>query len=318
MTNRRPRRHGRGMTIVELLVALVIGLFMLGATYSMFLAYKRAYSDTEQTSRMSENGRFALQLIASDVRMAGFLGEASVRNIDRDPDLGVVDGDCTDEGATFDLDTYVAVVRAQDTDADGFGEAIGCIDDALPGTDVLIIKSASPVRLAEADLRADRVYMVTNRLRGLIFRGDDGSPPTTDAGGDVPEGDYWEYRFMAYYIRAGEVPRLSRKILRGNGATQEIATDDLVDGIENLRVMVGIDENADQRVDGTLAPDAVTDWTTAAHLQLFLLVRNAEEERQPYRDEKTYRLSDDDIGPLNDRFKRTVIEGSAALRNKAW
>lgn len=334
MSNRRPHRYGRGMTIVELLVAMVIGLFMLGATYSMFLAYKRAYSDTEQTSRMSENGRFALQLIASDVRMAGFFGEASVRNIERDAELGVVVGDCTNEGEAFDLDVYIAVIRTQDTDADNLGEAIGCIDDAVPGTAVVVIKSALPVRVAEADLRNDRVYLVTNRLRGVIFRGDDGSRPTTGSGGDVPDGDYWEYRFVAYYIRAGEIPRLSRKIMRANGATQEVLTEDLVDGVDNLHAVISIDSNGDGRVDGPdLLPNEVVDWTTASHLQLYLILRGQPDERcrnlPPEQwddaqwahctDRKSYQLGNDlRVGPFNDIFKRTVVEGSASIRNKAW
>src|SRR5690606_25113856 len=92
MMRRTARASSRGMTIVELLVAMVIGLFMVGATYSMYLAYQRAYTVTDQVSRMAESGRFALHLVSSDIRLAGFFGEASAYNIDRGRDLGAVAG----------------------------------------------------------------------------------------------------------------------------------------------------------------------------------------------------------------------------------
>ncbi len=311
MMRRTSQACSRGMTIVELLVAMVIGLFLVGATYSMFLAYKRSYTITDQVSRMAENGRFALHLVSSDVRLAGFFGEASVYNVDRGRNLGEVSNDCSGVAAAYDLDNYIVVAEADDD-----GAALGCIDDAVPDTGILIVKSVLPQRLAAA-ADENKIYVATNRLQGVLFSGDDPSPPSISGTGDVPNGDYWEYRFVAYYIRAGAVPSLARKVMQFSGGQQQIVTQDIVEGVEELRAMAAVDGDGDGRVDRVLAPDAVDDWTDVAHLQLFLLVRSVEPEAG-YEDDKTYSLGEVDFGPVGDNFKRTLLEGSVALRNRAW
>lgn len=316
MMRRTARASSRGMTIVELLVAMVIGLFLVGATYSMYLAYQRAYTVTDQVSRMAENGRFALHLVSSDIRLAGFFGEASAYNIDRGRDLGAVAGDCEGSAAAYDLVNYIAVAEADED-----GDALGCIDDAVPGTGVLVVKSVLPARLTSvAD--PNKIYLATNRLRGVMFSGADPSPPSITSSGAVPDGSYWEYRFAAYYIRAGAVPSLARMTLRvgagGEGdPPRQLSSEELIEGVDELRGMAAIDGNGDGRVDRVSAPDGVDDWTAVAHLQVYLLVRTAEREAG-YSDDKAYQLGAAIFGPANDGFKRTLVEGSVALRNRAW
>lgn len=68
------RRFGRanGFTLVELMIALALGIFLIGGVVLMFSANKAASLDAEQLSRMQENIRFASGLMIRDIRNAGF------------------------------------------------------------------------------------------------------------------------------------------------------------------------------------------------------------------------------------------------------
>ncbi|MCP3951594.1 MAG: hypothetical protein GY697_05165, partial [Desulfobacterales bacterium] len=63
-----------GLSLVEILVALVISLFLLGGIVQVYLGNKTAYRFSDASARVQENGRFALETIASDIRRAGSWG----------------------------------------------------------------------------------------------------------------------------------------------------------------------------------------------------------------------------------------------------
>ena len=63
-----------GLTLIELLIAMLLGtLMILGAT-SMFTANKRVYKEVDYQGRLAENARFAMEMIIRDLRMTGFVG----------------------------------------------------------------------------------------------------------------------------------------------------------------------------------------------------------------------------------------------------
>ena len=63
-----------GLTLIELMVAMTIGLFMLLAIALVYSTSKTGFSYANNTVRMTEDGAFALDLIARDVRMASYAG----------------------------------------------------------------------------------------------------------------------------------------------------------------------------------------------------------------------------------------------------
>jgi type IV pilus assembly protein PilW len=70
-----PARHAaRGMTLVELMVGLAIGLFLVAVISTMYLGSRSTFVAQESGSRLQENGRFAMDTIANDLRMSGFRG----------------------------------------------------------------------------------------------------------------------------------------------------------------------------------------------------------------------------------------------------
>ena len=77
------KRGSRGLMLIELMIAMLIGLFLIGGAIAVFIASKRSYTETEAFSRMGESGRFALQLLITDLRRAGFFGEVGAAGIER-------------------------------------------------------------------------------------------------------------------------------------------------------------------------------------------------------------------------------------------
>ncbi len=68
-----PRRQ-RGLSIVELMVALTIGLIIVIAVERIFVTSSGTFRATEGLSRAQETGRFAIEFMSRDIRMAGNLG----------------------------------------------------------------------------------------------------------------------------------------------------------------------------------------------------------------------------------------------------
>jgi type IV pilus assembly protein PilW len=67
-------RYSRGFSLTELLVAMVIGLVLLGGLVTLMVNSKKNYSQQEYSARLQENARFAMQFLTYDVRMAGYFG----------------------------------------------------------------------------------------------------------------------------------------------------------------------------------------------------------------------------------------------------
>lgn len=69
------RRHGQqGITLVELMVGLLIGMIIVGAVLYVFFSSRLTYKYNDTMGRIQENGRLAMDLMGQDLRMAGFIG----------------------------------------------------------------------------------------------------------------------------------------------------------------------------------------------------------------------------------------------------
>jgi type IV pilus assembly protein PilW len=67
----------RGFSLVELMVAMAIGIFLMFGAATVFTNSKRTYNENEIASRLQENLRFASEILTHDVRMAGYYGCAN-------------------------------------------------------------------------------------------------------------------------------------------------------------------------------------------------------------------------------------------------
>jgi prepilin-type N-terminal cleavage/methylation domain-containing protein len=67
-------RYSRGLTLVEVMIAMTISLLILAALVSVFVNMSRSTNEMAKTNSLIENGRFAIQLLQNDLVHAGFWG----------------------------------------------------------------------------------------------------------------------------------------------------------------------------------------------------------------------------------------------------
>lgn len=71
---RPPTRRQRGLTLIELMISITIGLFMVGAIGYLYLTSRGAYRSNAALSRVQEDGRFGLDTLMHDARAVGDIG----------------------------------------------------------------------------------------------------------------------------------------------------------------------------------------------------------------------------------------------------
>jgi len=64
----------QGLTLIELMIALTLGLIIIGALLAVFLANNQSANQTEATAQLQDNGRSALDILGRDISMAGYWG----------------------------------------------------------------------------------------------------------------------------------------------------------------------------------------------------------------------------------------------------
>lgn len=125
--SRRPAaRAARGFSLIELMIALVLGLLVTLAAIGMFLSNSRTYETTESLSRVQENARMAFELMARDIRESG--GNPCSRNLLVANVLGATGG------GTAWWNNWANGVQGYEN---------GALAGSLAGTDSIEIMSAS-------------------------------------------------------------------------------------------------------------------------------------------------------------------------------
>ena len=95
----RPARHVLGFTLIELMVAVTIGLLLTLVVANLFLGSRATYQTTDELSRMQENIRFAYQVLTRTVHLAAFRSSPNTfANVIFDPANQAVTG--TEGGGT--------------------------------------------------------------------------------------------------------------------------------------------------------------------------------------------------------------------------
>jgi prepilin-type N-terminal cleavage/methylation domain-containing protein len=91
-----PASNQKGITLIELLIALVICGMVVGATYRLFIAQNKAYIAQDQVVDVQQNIRSATELMVRDLRMAGYDDDnLSSTIIIYNPVVSIADDDIT-------------------------------------------------------------------------------------------------------------------------------------------------------------------------------------------------------------------------------
>lgn len=85
----RNRKTLHGFNLIELMIAMVIGLILLAGVYQLMISSKRTYNLQSDLARLQEGARFALDFMSSDFRMLGYFGcTGALTSIQSGPALG--------------------------------------------------------------------------------------------------------------------------------------------------------------------------------------------------------------------------------------
>src|SRR3989338_11045766 len=68
------RQAQHGLSLIEMMISITIGLIILSAMATLFSNQSKVRNELDKSNRMIDNGRYALELLTDNVRLAGFYG----------------------------------------------------------------------------------------------------------------------------------------------------------------------------------------------------------------------------------------------------
>jgi len=309
-------RASRGLSLIELMVALVIGLLLLAGALTVYMQSRSTYRTNDVASRMQEVGRYALDVIGPDVRLAGFWGltnrPASFTN-----GAGAVGGDC---GGNWAVNVALPIEGRDAKATGGNGYDLACAVTAgvtaVDWADVLIVRRAATETAALED---GRLQVQSNREAAALFS--DGVRPANFGAGTQSETH--NLISEAYYVGEGAAVNglrqfsLRRQTLIGGGPSMR--DDEVIPGVQDLQVQFGLDVNGDGTVERYVNPeDPIPAGARIATVQLWLLVV-AEEREVGFTDDHTYSYANadqkDDV--FHDNRRRVLMTKTIQIRNAA-
>jgi len=276
-----PQPAQRGFSLVELMISLVIGLVILAALVAMFASTSRANREMATANSVIENGRFAIQLLENDVVHGGFWGSYVPQYDDQtsaDPPTDVpaaVPDPCLAYSAANWNAAYVTGVLAipvQVYAEDEVAAGSTCDDvvtDPQANSDVLVVRHADTCVAGATNCEADTqdwLYFQSSLCTAECDSDPEVARFVLDTTREDPADDAAVFslrrrdgvtradkrRFVSdlYYVRdfavtAGDgIPTLVRSAFvldPASGAPDHVAAVPLVEGVEAIRVELGVD-----------------------------------------------------------------------------
>ena len=313
------RNRQSGVTLIELMIAMTIGLVMMAGAISLFIQGKRSYLENERITRMQDDSRFALGELTRDLANAGFWGELpAAESITPDASLTLA-VDCGPPGVPWVYDFSNALTAVDNATGANAAAQFGCIDAAVvqPGADVIGVKRTTG-NFFVPPLDNGAVYVKSNGVVGLLFKQPADTPPAVNV--PAPSSD-WLYSPSVWYVRnhasdadrADGIPTLCRKMLDTTGVPSMVE-ECIARGVEDLQIEFGIDTNGDAAADQYLADPTAVELGRVVAIRVFLLARSVEPQ-VGYHNSKSYQLGNRPVITPDDNFYRRVYTATITTRN---
>jgi len=316
------RKSQQGLTILEMLIALVLGLILFAGVMSIFVGMRVTTQETTSYGELQENGRFALSMITNDLIRQGFWGDMD-GNLDfagltQTIDPALLAGDCIGGGAN-NASFPIAIGHFRTlwgTTVVGAAN-MGCINDAVIGSDIIQIKRAISSPVLPANVAANRYYLASNPNSAAIFAGNAAVPNLNFA-------RLWEYQHHVYYISNEAqgndvVPVLRQGQLTNVGNAMNFSM--VVEGIERIRFMYGVDTDDDGAVNAFISANNMTNafWdnendVSILAVKVYVLARDILRD-QKYTNTNTYQLGDLAVQGNGDNYRRLLFSSTITLHN---
>jgi type IV pilus assembly protein PilW len=307
--NLNNKHRQSGFSLIELMVAVTLGLFLMTALVEVLLSGNRSFTSANHLSRLQENGRMATSMIVTDLKRAGYMGgNSEIGNILGNLGPTPPAASCATADTTWGRMVTEGVFGLNDTNA-----GYACIPNPSPAPlaylrgDVLTVRLASPWVVTGA-LSDSLLYLRTSMFEGKIFKGIDKDEIENNID-DTPQSVH-ELLSYAYYVgnsgrscAGAPVPALLR--VRMGPAGQPL-TDELLPGVEHFQVQYNVNGQY-------LNANAVTDFSQVTSARIWLLIR-AECAETGFTDGRTYTLGGQTYTP-DDGFRRQLYSSVVMLRN---
>ncbi len=339
--------RSRGITLVELMVALALSLLLLLGVGTVFVANKQAFRLQESLARVQENGRFALQAIVRDIRNAGYLGCDSRRKLAVHNTLNGAKWQAALEVPLvgFDADgnswtpapdgdgSPTAPVASSTASAKpelasdmimlnlGIGTGARVIQHNLPSADIKVEPNADIDTgdiLLVSDCQFGAIFQATNvqnlstantNIEHETGSGTPGNSTKNLVRRFGPQARVIRLASRVYYVSTGTggEPALFRV---DNGGTPE----ELVEGIEALQFIFGLDNDGDNVIDAYVRASGVgTAWDKVLAVRVQLVARSANDRVLSKDNDYAF---NDNVLKGTDRRLRKQFGATVVLRNR--
>jgi type II secretory pathway pseudopilin PulG len=339
------RRASRGFNLLELLLAVCLGLALMTAFLVVLQRSRQNFDANESLAQVHDAARQALQVIATDVEHAGFFGFGPADGVQlvrggsvlaedaglaqplpgtpATPVAGLPAGahDC---GVNFAVDLVRAVQGSDNTYRIGHGardcEPTASAGAASPTSDTLTLRHAS---LQVSEPRAGRLQLYTSALssRGPLRLFADGhSPGPIDDAHEVRDLEIRTYYVANDSVQRPGWPALRVKSLSESRGAVQFRDEEVMPGVEDLQVQLDVESEQDgarvrRQVDVDSA-GALTGRVVALHLWLRI---RADHTERGFHDDRTLDYANvsftPDAGAAGQR--RLLVSRSIMLRNQA-
>ena len=289
----------RGFGLVELMVAMVLGLILIGGVLNIFLGNQQAFRSNEGLARLQENARVSFELMARDIREAGsnLCGVKLVGNVVNNANTtwslnwsgGTVVGTSGTQTLTGVVTGTASGQRVTATDAiqllsASLGPAIAISGSTPTSAQINVVTSTLSLTTNTIAFACDgtsgAIFQVTSVAgTGVFHVTGAGTPgncstglgvptncatPTAPAKTFQPGGYLSPLTAAAWYV--GNNSRGGRSLFRSTPAT---GAEEIAEGVVDMQLTYLLRDVAT----GNLESDwvdaaAITNWTTAASKQV--------------------------------------------------
>ena len=325
-------RSQQGITLIELMIALVIGLLATGAMLKVYVDSSRLYRFNEGLARIQENGRFGLEFIRRDARMAGFWGcyhGADLTNRISPGSTGYIsyelnditgtnnDGLNSSDSITFNGASSGGIAVSGNMDSTSSVVSVSSLGNFQTG-DALLISDCEMADIFQVTATGGSASSLT------LEHGTEGNTSVELSKAYTSESRLYPVRQITFCIAPGadpEQPSLRRLTNPVSGQTCTNHGDELVEGIEKMQVLFG--EDTDANLDGTNGDGTANryvsfgastlDMDRVVSVRIFLLARSLNDNLTT--ESSPYFFVEQEPAP-DDKRLRKVFTTTITLRNK--
>lgn len=336
-------RRSSGFSLVELMLAMLIGLIIMGGVMQMYVSTRDTQRSSDDQLALLADARFAMETIAYDLRHTGIWGRHNSPELIACQKTGSNALDCpagfTMPLATSDCATeeYINIERPLfATDNDNPYAATCASESYKAGTDVLSLRYADTNKIATTVLVKDTAYVRSNLRSGMVFVATGPTYPDAPGFYKWDDDDATSNHLLisrAYYVSdytdaVGDgLPSLRRADLAAGPAME---SEVLLTGVEDFQLEFGVDVGPngivgtkDGQVDAYVNAGNVTDtllesgWSNGevVAVRIWLLMRSERQDRDNISSAQTFNIAGNTVTTPNDGYRRYLVSSVVKLRN---